>query len=554
MYTFSSKLKIASIILMVVGLLGVVYGFATSHYTLDEVKTMLAEEEAHHGGGHEADTKAHVVAGGNDHSDNTHDADAIDALEDSDDVEQGHGNEMATDSIEETTADTTAVENNQEITADSTAVENTIAQDSTEVEEGEMMAQTEEVDTLHADDEAHDIDEEHSEMTVDGHGDDGAHGEGMGEAHHGDEHAEHVQHQLANRPWSALYVAAFFFFMIALGVLAFYAVQFAAQAGWSPVLFRVMEGITAYVLPGALIVLAIAVASGTIGHYNLFVWMDPEVVAEDELIQGKSGFLNLTWFIIRGLFFIAGWSLYRYFARKFSIAQDDADDNRNFKKSFRIAAGFLVFYIYTESMMSWDWIMSVDPHWFSTLFGWYVFASMFVSGITVIAMLTMYLKSRGFLPFVNDSHLHDLAKFMFGISIFWTYLWFSQFMLIWYSNIPEEVTYFVTRFEDYQLPFLGMVVMNFIFPLLVLMNSDYKRIPWFVVMAGIVILCGHYIDVFNMIMPATVGDRWFIGIPEISSILLFGGLFIFVVFTALTKAPLLAKRNPFIKESEHFHY
>ncbi|WP_435135016.1 quinol:cytochrome C oxidoreductase [Formosa sp. A9] len=448
MYTFSNKLRTFSFALIILGILGVGYGFMSSHKSLEEVKTMLAEESAHHGGGHEAAT--------------THAVDAHD----------NHG--------------------------------------------------------------------------------EAAHAEA--DAHHGDEHAKHVQHQLANRPWSALYVAAFFFMMIALGVLAFYAIQFAAQAGWSPVLFRVMEGITAYLLPGAIIVLLIAVASGTIGHYNIFVWMDPEVVAHDELIQGKSGWLNLPAFAIRGLIFIAGWATYRHFARKFSLAQDEATDNSNFKRSFRIAAGFLVFFIYSESMMSWDWIMSVDPHWFSTLFGWYVFASMFVSGITVIALITMYLKSKDLLPFVNDSHLHDLAKFMFGISIFWTYLWFSQFMLIWYSNIPEEVTYFVTRIEDYKLPFFGMLVLNFLFPLLILMNSDYKRIPWFVVMAGLVILFGHYIDIFNMIMPATVGDRWFIGIPEIGSILLFAGLFIFIVFTALSKAPLLAKGNPYIKESEHFHY
>lgn len=385
------------------------------------------------------------------------------------------------------------------------------------------------------------------------------------EASHGDhaahatdgqdsEHAEHVMHQIHNRPWAALYVAAFFFFMIALGVLAFYAIQYAAQAGWSPVLFRVMEGITAYVFPGAVIVVLIAVASGTIGHYNLFIWMDPEVVAHDEIIANKSGYLNLTGFIVRAVLFISGWVLYREFSRKFSLAQDTANDNSNFKKNFRISAGFLVFYIVTESIMSWDWIMSVDPHWFSTLFGWYVFASMFVSGITVIALITIYLKSKGLLEFVNDSHLHDLAKFMFGISIFWTYLWFSQFMLIWYSNIPEEVTYYVSRINDYKLPFFGMVVMNFIFPLLILMNSDYKRIPWFIVMAGIVILGGHYLDIFNMIMPATVGDRWYIGVPEIGSILLFAGLFILIVFNAISKAPLLAKGNPFIKEREHFHY
>ena len=448
MYTFSNKLKIVSIVLIILGFVGVVSGFMNSHKSFEEVEAILAEESAHHGG---------------------HDQDIV-----------------------------------------------------------------------HADDAHAQVAEHHdqAENHVDEH----------------KEHVEHVMHQMANRPWAALYVGAFFFFMIALGVLAFYAIQYAAQAGWSPVLFRVMEGITAYVFPGALIVFLISLASHYIGHNNIFIWMDHEVVAEDELIQGKSGFLNVPFFIIRGIFFIAGWSLYRYFSRKFSLAQDEANDDSNFKKNFRISAGFLVFFIVTESIMSWDWIMSVDPHWFSTLFGWYVFASMFVSGITVIAMVTIYLKSKGLLEFVNDSHIHDLAKFMFAISIFWTYLWFSQFMLIWYSNIPEEVTYFVSRINDYKLPFFGMVALNFVFPLLLLMNSDYKRIPWFVIMTGIVILAGHYLDVFNMIMPATVGDRWFIGLPEIGAVLLFAGLFIFITFTALSKAPLFAKRNPFIKESEHFHY
>jgi len=454
MYTFSSKLKIFAIVLIILGAIGVGFGFIDSHKSLEEVKEMLAHEESH-GGGHGSEA--------------THDTTKSD----------GHAT-------------------------------------------------------------SHEASDKHH-----------------AESGHGDEHAEHVMHQIHNRPYSALYVAAFFFMMISLGVLAFYAIQFAAQAGWSPLLFRVMEAITYYLLPGAIIVLGIALFAGD----HIFIWMDPDMVDPssdhyDKLVAGKQGWLNKTGFAIRGLVFIAGWATYRFFARKFSLAQDDAEkgDIRNFKKSFRIAAGFLVFFIYTESMMSWDWIMSVDPHWFSTLFGWYVFASMFVSGITVIALITMYLKSKGLLPQVNDSHLHDLAKFMFGISIFWTYLWFSQFMLIWYSNIPEEVTYFITRIEDYKLPFFGMLALNFLFPLLVLMNSDYKRLPWFIVMAGLVILVGHYLDIFNMIMPATVGDRWFIGIPEIGSVLLFAGLFIFIVFHALSKAPLIAKGNPLIKESEHFHY
>ena len=452
MYTFSKRLKILSIVLIVLGAFGWISSYNASHHlTISDVQAILAEEDSHHGDSH-------------------------------------------------------SVTNNEEAHA-------AMIQAHIEKHDGSNHTTNE---------------------------------------HHESDHAEHVLHQMHNRPYAALYVAALFFMMISLGVLAFYGIQYAAQAGWSPVLFRVMEAITYYLLPGALIVLGIAVWAGD----HIFIWMDPEVVAHDELIQGKSGWLNKTWFTIRGLIFILGWSLYRYFSRKFSLAQDlsDVNDNSNFKKNFRISAAFLVFYIYTESMMSWDWIMSVDPHWFSTLFGWYVFASMFVSGITVIALITIYLKSKGLMQFVNDSHLHDLAKFMFAISVFWTYLWFSQFMLIWYANIPEEVTYFITRIEDYKLPFFGMLVLNFIFPFLVLMNSDYKRVPWFIVMAGIVILFGHYIDVFNMIMPATVGDRWFIGVPELSAVALFLGLFLWIVFYALSKAPLLPKGNPFIKESEQFHY
>ena len=370
---------------------------------------------------------------------------------------------------------------------------------------------------------------------------------------HDENHKEHLLHKLQNRPWAALYVAALFFFFISLGTIAFYAIQRASQSGWSPVLYRVMEGITAYLLPGGIVVFVILLLSCL--HFNhLFIWMDADVVAEDKIIRDKIGYLNIPFFLGRALFFIFGWALYRYFSRKFSLAQDKANDIVNHKRNFKISAAFLVFYIVTESIMSWDWIMSIDPHWFSTLFGWYVFASMFVTAISVIALITIYLKSEGYLDFVNDSHIHDLAKFMFGISIFWTYLWFSQFMLIWYSNIPEEVTYFMTRIEDYSLPFWGMIVLNFLFPLLVIMNSDYKRMNLIVSTVGIVIVIGHYIDIFNMIMPSAVGDKWFIGIPEIGGFMFFLGLFIYVVFHELQKAPLLAKGDPFVDESKSFHY
>ena len=413
-------------------------------------------------------------------------------------------------------------------------------------------AEVKQMMAAHGDDHGEASNESHD--TIKDSHDDAAHGASHDAAHE-QKHLEHTLHQLQNRPWSALYVACFFFFMIALGALAFYAVNFAAQAGWSPVLFRVMEAVTAYLVPGGIIMFVLLGLSGF--HINhLFVWADPEVVAHDKLLQGKASWLNGTWMLIRAAIFLGGWITYRHFAVKFSRAGDTAKENdySNFKKTFRISAGFLVFFLYTESMMSWDWIMSFDPHWFSTLFGWYVLAGMMVCAITTIALITIFLKSQGYLEIVNDSHIHDLAKFMFGFSIFWTYLWFSQFMLIWYANIPEEVTYFMTRIEDFNLPFFGMLAMNFLFPLLLLMNSDYKRVNWFVVLTGIVILVGHYIDIFVMVMPGTVGKSWFIGIPEIGSMLFFLGLFILVVFTALTKAPLVLKNNPFMKESKNYHY
>jgi len=414
-------------------------------------------------------------------------------------------------------------------------------------------AEVKQMMAAHGDDHGEASNESHDTIE-DSHGDAAAHGASHDAADE-QKHLENTLHQLQNRPWSALYVACFFFFMIALGALAFYAVNFAAQAGWSPVLFRVMEAVTAYLVPGGIIMFVLLGLSGF--HINhLFVWADPEVVAHDVLLQGKAGWLNGTWMLIRAAIFLGGWITYRHFAVKFSRAGDTAKENdySNFKKTFRISAGFLVFFLYTESMMSWDWIMSFDPHWFSTLFGWYVLAGMMVCAITTIALITIFLKSQGYLEIVNDSHIHDLAKFMFGFSIFWTYLWFSQFMLIWYANIPEEVTYFMTRIEDFNLPFFGMLAMNFLFPLLLLMNSDYKRVNWFVVLTGIVILVGHYIDIFVMVMPGTVGKSWFIGIPEIGAVLFFLGLFIFVVFTALTKAPLVLKNNPFMKESKNYHY
>ncbi|WP_298882450.1 quinol:cytochrome C oxidoreductase [uncultured Polaribacter sp.] len=372
-------------------------------------------------------------------------------------------------------------------------------------------------------------------------------------------HDEHVFHQLQNKPWAALYVALFFFLGITLLVLAFYAIQRVAQAGWSIVLFRVMEAITANLVPTSIVMLVIIVTA--VMHMNhLFPWMaegtfTPGHENYDAIVAGKSWWMNVPGWAIRSVIYLAIWNAYRFFIRRNSIKEDTANDGgKTYKLNYNVSVGFIFLFMISESMMSWDWIMGLDPHWFSTLFAWYVLASLLVSAVTVIAFVTIYLRSKGALPGVNDSHIHDLAKFMFGFSVFWTYLWFSQFMLIWYADIPEETTYFVARFNEYKVPFLAMVAMNFIFPVLVLLNSDFKSIPWLVVIGGVVILAGHYVDVFVMIMPATVGAQWSFGLAELGSLLFFLGIFIYATFSAFAKANPITKGNPFLEESEHFHY
>ncbi|SDW15215.1 quinol:cytochrome C oxidoreductase [Aequorivita viscosa] len=453
MYTLPSKLKLFSIILVVAGLIGIVYGFMTTPKTVEDVKHILSAQEDHH-------------------------------------------------------------------SANGASAEATNFVDTARGEIG------------------------YSEAAL-------KQSKDLGEDSHGSSsHEEHVLHQMQTRPWSATFVSAFFFLMIGLGILVFYAIQVVSQAGWSPVLYRIMHGMTAFVLPGSIIVFLLVVFAGT----HFFPWQNDELVAGDKILQIKSGFLNFPFFVIRAFIYILGWNLYRHFARKYSLEQETASDYTPFRKSFKISVYFLAFFFITEAFMAIDWFMTLTPHWYSTLFPWYVFSSMFVSAITALALITIYLRGKGLVSFISDKHLHDLAKYIFAFSIFWTYLWFSQFMLIWYANIPEEVAYFVIRIKEYNLLFFGMLILNFVFPFLMLMNSDYKKVPWFIVMTGIVVLVGHFIDIFLLVMPSTVGQYWHFGIPEIGALCFFLGLFILFVGNGLSKVSLRPKNDPFITESENYHF
>lgn len=373
--------------------------------------------------------------------------------------------------------------------------------------------------------------------------------------------AEHAHHQMENKPWANLLTNNFFFLAIGLGALFFMAVQYAAQAGWTVVLLRVMEAMASWLwIPMVIMLIIIGAGVMHLGGNHLWHWMaegimDPTSENFDEIIYGKKGYLNSLFFIGRTIVYFIGWVGAAMMLRKLSLRMENngAEAGAIWKKMRNFSAGFLVFFAVTSSTSAWDWIMSIDTHWFSTLFGWYIFAGIFVSALTTLTLIVLYLKSKGYLPEVNGSHIQDLGKFMFAFSIFWTYLWFSQFMLIWYSNIPEEVTYYMARWGDYKGLFFTMVALNFLFPILILMSRDSKRNYGFLLTAGIFMIIGHWLDVYILIHPGTVGSHWSIGLVNFGTFLGFAGLFIYVVFSALTKAPLMPKNHPMYVESKHHH-
>jgi hypothetical protein len=353
------------------------------------------------------------------------------------------------------------------------------------------------------------------------------------------------------RVWANILVNGFFFTGIALAGTFFIAVNVVSESGWYTVIKRIPEALGQY-LPFGLTAMLVVILAGVFHIHHIWHWMDPEVAANDEIIQGKSGFLNIPFYLIRTVAYIVIWIAFTVVFRKFSLRDEHLGTFEHYSKLRKYAATFLVLFAVTSSTSAWDWLMSIDVHWFSTLYGWYIFAGIFVSCMAATLILILHLKKNNYLPNVNMSHIHDVAKFMFAFSIFWTYLYFSQFMLIWYANIPEEIVYFMERYDtNYRPLVLLMIFMNFAMPLLILMTRDAKRNLNTLTFMASVIIVGHWFDVFQIVMPGAVAEKWGFGIPEFGILALFVGLFMFVVLNALTKAPVEPQNATFLDESKH---
>jgi len=363
------------------------------------------------------------------------------------------------------------------------------------------------------------------------------------------------------RFWASLLQNSVFFLLVVNASMFFICITTLAWGGWQMAFRRVPEAISAVVPVIGVICGAILLAIVFGDNHTIYHWTDAEHVMHDPILSHKKGFLNKPFFAIATIITIVGWSLLGYKMRQLSRKLDNEplatlEDRKKyiFNNTVWAALFIVLFSLTVMSSIPWLWLMSIDAHWYSTMYSWYTFASTFVSGIALIALFVIFLKNNDYLEYVNNEHLHDLGKFMFAFSVFWTYLWFSQFMLIWYANIPEETIYFQPRAHGiYKGIFWLMFIINFIAPLLILMTRSAKRNYGTVALMAVLIIFGHWLDFYQMVFPAVSPNKVPNIIYDLGIALGFVGLIMYATARALTKAPLLARNHPFVKESLIHH-
>ncbi|HET8829526.1 MAG TPA: quinol:cytochrome C oxidoreductase [Pelobium sp.] len=355
----------------------------------------------------------------------------------------------------------------------------------------------------------------------------------------------------AERTFLNLLLMSYYFTCVCAAGLFFCAIQYVAQAGWSAGLLRVPQAFSK-VLPYASLILVIVVAAGLFSHnlYGSWNHAPGEGGGGHHFSHSKSVYLSPLFFLGRLVLFLGAYSIFGLLLSKLSVNEDIHGGLKSYDKSIKYSTIFLVIFGFTTPLWAFDTIMSLEAHWFSTMFGWYNFAAMWVSGMAAISIVVVLLKKAGHMPWVKDSHLHNLGLFVFAFSIFWTYIWFAQFLLIYYANIPEETVYFYKRWEGFYLPLFWLnLLINFLAPVLILMSRDAKRKANVLLTVSIILILGHWLDYYMMIMPGTIGEAAGFGIVEIGAILGFAGLFTFSILTSLSKAPLAPKNHPFLEES-----
>ncbi len=346
------------------------------------------------------------------------------------------------------------------------------------------------------------------------------------------------------------YLVSFCYFLsLCLGGLFFVLIQHLTRAGWSVVVRRIAE-----VVASQVIVMAVLAVPIVLGLRELYAWADPAVIAEHPLLQKKVAYLNPTFFLIRlGIVFAAWILLTRWFLAR-SVEQDRTGDPALTTRMQQVAAPAMFAFAITLTFASFDLLMSLEPEWFSTMFGVYFFAGSVLAFFAFLPVVTFLLQNAGRIArAVTTEHYHDMGKLVFAFTVFWTYIAFSQYMLIWYANLPEETGWFLRR-QTGEWTSLSwfLLIGHFAVPFLALISRIPKRRPIALVAGALWVLFMHYVDLYYIVMPHTSEGRIPASLVDLACFVGVGGIFVATMALRMRRFSLVPEKDPRLGESLAF--
>ena len=344
-------------------------------------------------------------------------------------------------------------------------------------------------------------------------------------------------------------VSFLFFLSLALGGLFFVLIQYASQGGWGIVLRRIGETIFATVPVMAALSLPLL-----LGLHDLYSWTVPGAAEHDALLRWKAPYLNVPFFLIRAAIYFGVWSYIAILYYRGSRGQDETGDPRVSARLRRLAGPALIVLALTQTFASIDWIMSLTPHWYSTMFGVYFFSGAFVGFIALLSVVVVAMRGAGLLDTViTAEHLHDVGKLLFGFTAFWGYIAFSQFLLIWYANIPEETIFYKARFEgSWMTVSMFLVGGHFVAPFFYLMGRTVKRKGALLAIGGAWVLAMHFLDLYWQVMPTLHPEGLRPSLLDVAALLAVGGCFVAAASWLMRRQALVPLRDPRLAESLAF--
>jgi hypothetical protein len=344
-------------------------------------------------------------------------------------------------------------------------------------------------------------------------------------------------------------VSFLFFLSLALGGLFFVLIQYATQGGWGIVLRRIGETIFA-MLP----VMAALFLPVLLGLHDLYSWAVPGAAEHDALLRWKAPFLNVPFFVIRAVLYFAIWSFIALLYYRGSRRQDVTGDPGVSARLRRLAGPAIIVLALTQTFASIDWIASLTPRWYSTMFGVYFFAGSFVGFIALLSVVAVAMRRAGLLDTViSAEHLHDIGKYLFAFTAFWAYIGFSQFFLMWYGNMPEETIWYKTRMEgSWMSVSVLLLVGHFVAPFLYLMGRTVKRNGTTLAVGGVWLLAMHFVDLYWQVMPTLHPEGLRPTLLDVAALVTVGGCFVAAASWLMRRQALVPLRDPRLAESLAF--